>query len=138
MDGLWGRKPTNVDAVVADAFEEATKWRSMKGNGVIVVETDGTLRPIDPAQWYPVYSPVDRNQITGHIISFFYRSDPAPDQSEMRMPDRADMLLLDNEGNGRRDTFLVEGQTLGARIASTDALCAAYSSGVGTTATTWI
>lgn len=115
-DLLWGRKPANVSQPVADAFEEASTYRSIKGTGVVVVDGDGTLRPVDSSNWYPIYNPVDRNQMIGHIVSYFYRADPSVEQSEMHMPDRADMLVTDLDGTGTRRTFLVEGQTLGRLI----------------------
>ena len=117
VDGLWGKPPSDIKPEIARAFERASEFRSIKGNGVLIVDSDTKPRVVDPSNWHPVYDPLDAERVTGHIISYFHHASAVnPGKDESTDPDRATMLLLDADGNGEKVLFEVEGNTLGRQL----------------------
>ena len=109
--GLWGRAPRNMSEDVAKVFEQASVWRSMKGNGIVLVDADNRIRAVDPSDWHPVYDEADADSVVGHIVTYFYNAHRAADSSEQ--PDRVDVLMIPSDGGGTRQTFTFEGQSVG-------------------------
>lgn len=114
VDGLWSRTPENLSEEIAMAFEQASRWRSMLGYGVVVVDNDDSYMAVDTRNWHPILDPTDSRKVTGHLLTYFYRANPSPD--EVWIADRVDAVILPVEGEGVRRTFEFEAQSFGKQL----------------------
>lgn len=112
VDALWGEPPQGIDAGDLAVWEKASRWRSIKGTGVVLVYEDGTMRAIDPSDWWPVRDPVDAEAVTADVIAWHWTSEP-----KRSTPNRVRVVIIPRgEGASTVQDFELAGQVLGDPI----------------------
>ena len=112
VDALWGEPPQGIAEDDLAVWEKASRWRSVKGTGVALVYSDGTMRAIDPSDWWPVRDPVDADRITADVITWHWMSEP-----KRSTPNRVRVVIVPRgEGASTVQDFELAGQVLGDPI----------------------
>jgi len=131
VSGLWSQAPSlqaetrelqvwldDREAMLFEALEHATRYKSMKGLGVVAAQGDGTAFFVDTSHYMPIVDITDASKVTGHILAYPWNSDPSNRESG---PDRLDMVVL-HDGVARRSRWYYDGLTLGGMITSMEAM----------------
>lgn len=121
VDVLWADPPqikeiSNSERdMFVKAFEQASRWRSIKGYGVVRREGDKWYA-VDTSHWHPVFNPLAINEVIGHILAYPWLSQPDPDRAGM-VPDRLTVIEIQPLTTLRK-VYKLDGSKIGAILSN--------------------
>jgi len=117
---------------LADEMEKATRWRSIKGLGVVSFLDDGTVRAVDTSHYFPVVDETDYSMVTGHMIVYPWCTDdkqvrfiddkgfgtnaPSLIRHNLGRINRIDVIEVVNGQSADRKTYTFNGNQIGTLL----------------------